>query len=335
MPRSSNGPTIADVAKHAGVSTATVSYVLNNIERTSEEARQRVLQAVSELGYAPNLTARHLRRQSTERVCLVVPYVGLTYYNSLAEELQAQADDLGYSVIISATGTKERERRVFEQLRRGLADAVIIRTYFLEQADLDLLAKSGAKVVAITNFITEPSGFDIVRIDDTTGCNQAMDYLIDRDHHQIAFLGHLADRSMHQGRFECFQQALAQAQIPVNETLIRTDINSREKAYTSTRALIDSEEEFTAILAASDTIAVSAIWAIRDAGFKVPDDIAVVGFGNHPEGAMMTPSLTTVGAINEGYEDVIELLFSRLEASDAIPNLVHLRRWEFIKRDSA
>jgi LacI family transcriptional regulator len=266
---------------------------------------------------------------------LVVPYVGLAYYNSLAEELQLRADDLGYSVIIAAAGTEERERRVFEQLRRGLVDGVIIRSYFLEQSDLDLLAKSGVAVVAITNSITEASGFDIVRIDDTTACYQAMNYLINKGHRQIAFMGHLADRSMHHGRFEYFRRALEEARIPVNGNLICSDMDTREKAYTTTRALLNGEEKFTAILAASDTIAVSAIWAIRDTGLQVPDDIAVIGFGNHLEGAMMTPSLTTIGAVNQGYEDVADLLFSRLEAEESIPGRIHLRQWEFIERGTA
>lgn len=336
MDRESKTPTMADVARLANVSVATVSYILNGQNtRASDTVRQRVLDAVEELGYVRNQAARNLRRQASEQVCLVVPRLGLTYYDALAYDLQAESDNRDYSMVMAVGGSSEREYRVLDRLRRGMADGVIISPRFLNEHDLALLAQSGVAVVAISNYIRQPKGFDLVRITDREASVEATRYLIANGHHQIVFFGQLNYHSMHNDRLTGYQQGLTEAGLDVDDSLIRSNVDSRKKAYDETRALIESGIGFSAIFAASDTLAISAMWAIRDAGLRVPDDVAIIGVGNHPEGWSLTPALTTIGLEDMDYGDVISLLFSRIEAPEPLAGRVHIRKWSLIRRGTA
>lgn len=334
MAKSKQTPTMADVAARAGVSTATVSLVLNGrLDRTSEEVRQRVLQAVAELGYVPNQTARSLRRQRTEQVCLIVPRLGLAFYDELADELQTAADARDTSMVMSVGGSLEREQRILDRLRRGMADGVIIGPRYLEGDELALLAKSGVALVVISNYITQADSFDRVSITDERACYDATTYLIQAGHRQIAYLGYLSHRSTHHDRLRGYSEALRDAGLKIDPTLQFLDADTRERAYRDTRQLLEQAPGMTALLAASDAIAISAIWAIRDAGLSVPGDVAVIGVGNSPEGLAM--QLTTIGSVDKGYDDLIALLFRRIESPEPLPGEVHTLNWTLIRRGTA
>jgi DNA-binding LacI/PurR family transcriptional regulator len=137
-------------------------------------------------------------------------------------------------------------------------------------------------------------------------------------------------------RCDSYQRALTEHGLPASGMLIQDDAgSSREKAYHKTAALLGLSERPTAILAASDIAAVSAIWAIRDGGLRVPDDMAVIGVGNIPEGGITRPPLTTVGPTSCDWTPVTELLFSRVESRVPLEGRVHLSPWTFILRGSA
>lgn len=325
-------PKIQDVAQLAGVSTATVSYVLNRIDRTSEETRQRVLEAVNQLGYVPNQTARNLRRKQAEQVCLVIPRLGLTYFDALAEDLQEAADQMGFSLVITVGGSLEREQRVVEQLRRGLAAGVIFRSYFLDVVEMTLLAQSGVAVVVISNFINSAHGFDVIHMDDFRGCYDAVIHLVKQGHRRIVFLGNLEDRSMHHDRLKAYTSALEDTGVPVDDSLIFRSVRSRTEAYLCIRSCLNDAKPFTAVFAASDTLAISAVWAARDAGLRIPDQVAVIGVGNHPEGQIMMPALSTVGSELPEHRDAVALLLSQLSEGTTTAGRIQNHAWQFIER---
>lgn len=333
-------PTMRDVARLARVSTATVSLILsgrqNGEARISPETRQRVLAAVAKLKYVPNQTARNLRRQRTDRVCLMVSRLGVPYYERLSNAVQDAAEARGYSLVIAVGGTPERERHVYEQLQRGLADGVVmVNPYSLQVGDVSRLARAGLAVVVLSNQLVGRD-FDSVQTTESEACHRAMAYLIDKGHRRIAFLGSFSERLSHRIRCESYRRALAEHRIPVPASLIQDDAgSSREKAYRKTCGLLELPERPTAVLAASDIAAVSAIWAIRDAGLRVPEDVAVIGVGNIPEGGITRPPLTTVGPTASDWSHVTALLFSRLESSASIDGRVHLTPWTLIVRGSA
>jgi DNA-binding LacI/PurR family transcriptional regulator len=329
-----------DVARLAHVSTATVSLILsgrrNGEARISPGTRQRVLAAVAKLRYVPNQNARNLRRQRTDRVCLMVSRLGVPYYELLSNAVQAAAEERGYSLVIAVGGSPERERHVHEQLQRGLADGVVmVNPYSLQNEDLSRLARAGLAVVVLSNHLAGRD-FDSVRTTESEACHRAVTYLIEQGHRRIAFLGSFSERLSHRLRCESYRRALAEHQIPAAAALIQDDAgSSREQAYGKTRVLLGLPERPTAVLAASDVAAVSAIWAVRDAGLRVPEDVAVIGVGNIPEGGITQPPLTTVGPTATDWGHVTALLFSRLEGSAPADGRVHLTPCTFILRGSA
>lgn len=338
MSQPSGAPTARDVARLAGVSSATVSYVLsgrrNGKDRISPETRERVLDAVAELGYVPNLPARSLRRQRTERVCLVLPRLNSPHYDVLAEDSQRAAEAHGYSLIVAASGSPERERQILNQLRRRLADGVIIEPRHVDGADIAPLVKAGLSVVVHSDYVTG-TGFDIVRTERAQTSYQAVNYLLDQGHRRIAFIGNFASHPIYYGRFESYRQALQERGIAVDERLIKAGSGSREEAYHSARALLQLDQPPTAIFSSSDIGAISAIWAAHGAGLRVPADLAVIGVGNTPEGKITHPALTTIGPVATDFSDIAGLLFSRLAGKAPPEGRIHLRQWQLIRRESA
>lgn len=341
MVKKSRPPTTKDVARLADVSPTTVSYVLNgrhDKEGTiSQATRERVLAAVAELGYAPNSAARSLRRQHTERVCLVLPGLGVPYYDALARDLQQAADIYGYSVIIAVADSPERVQQVFGQLQRLLADGAIVSLdESLDEYHLTSLARSGLSLVVITNRLTSKE-FDIIGTTEAEACYEAMRHLLMKGHRRIGFLGHtnqITRQSYYYERFDSYLRALHDHGIALDEELICGGASVRAEAYQSTLSLLRLAQPPSSIFAASDIAAISALWAVRDLGLRVPQDIAILGVGNIPEGEITAPPLTTVGPATLDFTEVAHLLFSRLRSEAPLEGRRHLLHWELIVRES-
>jgi DNA-binding LacI/PurR family transcriptional regulator len=341
MKKQASSPTAKDVALLADVSPAAVSYVLSGRRtgnaRISEETRQRILDASAKLRYVPNQAARNLRRKKTDRICLVLPTLGVPYHDLLANELNRAADAHGYSVIIAIGGTPEREAHILQQLQRRFADGVVLlMPSHIRSEDLTLLAAQNIAVVAYSNHL-RGFGFDTIRTTEWQGVYSAVRYLMDKGHQRIAFLGHCASSASCDERLDAFRQAFETPHSPngVNEPLVVCGENTREQAYRHTQAFLRNDPRPTAIFAASDLAAISAIWAIRDAGLRAPQDVAVIGVGNIPEGEITRPALTTVGPSQLNFSDIPELLFSRLRSDTPLTTRVVEQRWRLISRDSA
>ena len=331
--------TAHDVARTAGVSQATVSYVLSGRSsgqaRISERTRERVLGVVAELGYVPNQTARNLRRRRTERICLVAPSLGVPYFDLMAEHIQQAAGEHGYSVVIAVAGSALREQQILNQLRRGLADGVIfVAPSFVTAGDLTALARTKLAVVVLSNHIVG-SELDIVRTTERESCHDAVGYLLDRGHRRIAFLGNCSGQSVREQRLAGYRAALLAAGIAPGPELELGTTNSRERAYRRTLQLLDLTAPPTAIFAASDMAALSAIAAVRDRGLRVPDEIAVIGVGNIPEGSIMQPALTTVGVQVLVFDHISELLFGRIAGEQHGAGRTVTEQWQLIRRASA
>jgi DNA-binding LacI/PurR family transcriptional regulator len=337
MTKKSRGATAHDVAKRAGVSQATVSYVVsgrrNGHLRISEETQQRVLGAVAELNYVPNDAARSLRRRRTQRVCLVVQRLGVPFDDELARDIRRVADQHNYTLIVALGGEPVRERQVLDQLQRGLADGAVLITNTMLAADLVPLVDTGLALVVLNNMLVG-SGFDAIRTNEAEACFEAVSYLIDCGHRRIAFLGHTLDRSPQNERLESYIRAFEERGIPIDQRLLYAGASTRQQAYQATRALIELADRPTALFATADIAAISAILAAQGAGLRVPDDLAVVGVGNIPESELISPALTTVGPTTLDFSAIADLLFSRLEAVAPLESRDLTMMWRLILRES-
>lgn len=339
MSASASVPTSADVARMAGVSAATVSYVFSGRRgggsRIAESTCRRVLEAAASLHYVPNQSARALRRQSTERVCLVLPRLGVPYHDLLASELQEVAQEHDYSVVITVSDTPGRRRSAVEQLRRRLADGVVfVGDTVPDEQDLAALVRANIAVTVVSDRVSA-AGVDVVRTTTSEACRAAVRYLAAHGHRRIGFIGHFLPESPHNGRYEAYLAGLEDCGLPRDDRIVSAGAVSHAEAYRGAEALFELDERPTAIFAASDIAAVGSIWAARVAGLQVPDDVAVIGVGNIPEDTVIRPSLTSVGPVCERFGDITDLLFSRLQGAAPTEGRVRVQKWDLIRRESA
>ncbi|HEX4815787.1 MAG TPA: LacI family DNA-binding transcriptional regulator [Nonomuraea sp.] len=326
------------MAELANVSVATVSYVLSGRDRpVAAETRKRVLDAARQLGYTPNQAARSLRRRRTQRVCLVLSSLGgVPTDERLSTDLHEMADARGYSVVTLAVYSEARAQAAADVLRGGIADGALVNVAgdHLTRDLLGGLAATGLPMVVLSN---EPglAGCDVVRTPETEACVEAVEHLLAQGRRRIAFLAHRHElyRDRPVGRLLGYTTALDRH--GVTERVVTSGADDRVAAYQTATELLRSPDRPDAIFAASDRAAISAIWAARDAGLRVPDDVAIVGVGNIEEGLITHPQLSTVGPLRDDYLDVVRLLFDRLQAEEALPGREIVRSWTFLRRGSS
>jgi DNA-binding LacI/PurR family transcriptional regulator len=333
-------PTQRDIAERAGVSTATVSYVLSGRRGGAKppppETRERVLRAVAETGYQLDQAGRSLRRQRTDVVALMYPAPSSPWSDRLAEELQVAAAERGFAVVALPVITGASTAAILRILRQRYIDgAVLLHDCPLDGAELAALAAQGRSLVVFDDDL-EPDGFDVVRQDRLSACRAAIERLIAAGHRRIAFLGHADEHGdpLADVKLRSYRDGLAAHGIAEDPELVRAVADSRSDAYAAVRDLLHRPDPPTALLSATDRAAIDGIWAARDLGVTVPDRLAVIGIGNIPEGLMISPPLTSVGAAALDFSREVARLFERLDAPVPLPGEELTAPWELIARAS-
>lgn len=337
-------PTQRDVALRAGVSTATVSYILSGrrdrATPVTPETRERVLRAVDELGYRLNHAARSLRRQRTELVCLVYRMPDNPWVERLTEQIQEAGGARGYSMIALPLRSERPGEPALRVLRERYVDgAVVAPGALIEPAELAALAAAGLALLVFDDDLAADS-YDVVDQSQAAACRDLVRHLMSRGHRRIGYLAHdieltAPDDAVQSLKYRAVAAALADAGVPLPAELVRPGADVRDRAYTETQMLLRSPEPPTALISASDRGAVDAIWAARDLGRSVPGDLAVAGIGNTAEGAAITPALTTIGLPRLDFTAPVDRLFERIAAGSALPGVRLAEPWRLIVRGSA
>lgn len=297
--------TLSDIAEAVGVATMTVSRVVSGDGYVSEETREKVLKAVKELNYRRNGLARSLKRQFTETVGLVLGDISNPYSTELARAVRETLLEQGFNlfICISESGAKE-DVIAFESLANHSVDGIIVATRSNEVGDryLSDLVETNVPVVAIGRDLTHKN-IDFVSPDNLKGGFDATQHLIDLGHKRIAFIGSNLQSGSNLKRLQGYLKALKKHKISVDERLITgrsegiSDIagySTEEIGFEGMKRLLSLPDPPTAVFARNDFTAIGAMRAISEAGLKIPNDIAIVGFDDIPLAARMSPSLTTV-----------------------------------------
>ncbi len=332
---------MADVARSAGVSAATVSYVLGGrggdraASRISEDTRLRVMASVEAIGYRVNEPARNLRRQRTDRILLLIDRLSSPYDQRFATEVEATLNSNGLKLSIVVCPTLDKLVDALDMIPRGLADAAIIQPWgFVEyQHVLGKFARQNVPMVAVGNL--EPDGFDVVANEEIQAINDAVDHLVERGHHRIGFIGHRPQLPNAEHRLDQVRERLRVHGLGIPDRDTRPGARDRNHAYASTIDLLGGDERPTAILSASDTGAIAAIWAAHSLNLRIPDDIAIVGCGNVDECRITVPSLSSAGPSNPDFAPVAQLLIERLASPSTTPDRRLLIPWRFFPRASS
>ncbi len=272
--------TIAEVAKQAGVGVATVSRVLNGSPAVREETRRRVLEAIEDLGYAPNAAARALSTGRSLAVAVVAPFFTRP---SVMERLRGVSRVLAsarYQLVLFDVERPGEEAEYFRRLSAGGGlDALLAISLRPSDGDLDRFAEAGVPVVLVDH---PHASVPAVHTDDLAGGRLATEHLLELGHSRIAFLGDF-EHNYHgftssARRRAGYEAALADAGIEVEPDLLLRGPHGQEPAATLTRGALDRPDPPTALFAASDTQAVGALEAAEALGARVPGDLSVVGY---------------------------------------------------------
>jgi LacI family transcriptional regulator len=295
---SSKTPTQADVARAAGVSQTTVSYVLSHSQTVSipDETRQRVWDTIRELGYEPNRAAQSLRTQKTYTIAVIIEDITNPFHPAFERGIQDVAERYGYDVITYNTdGDPLKERKAIQAARRSRVDGVVGSFYSIQEDDLLPLLEQATPTVWLTGqrpAQVSPRTLDVVYVDNEEAAHTAVSYLLRKGHRRIAMLaGYGPPRN---DRKNGYRRALADYGITVDEEWIQGEAFSVEEGKRAMHHLLSSDLRPTAIFAASDLLGMGAMITIREAGLRIPEDIAVVGFDNIFAAELVSPPLTTI-----------------------------------------
>ncbi|MFG1625055.1 LacI family DNA-binding transcriptional regulator [Kribbella sp. NPDC049227] len=312
MKKASTVVTMADVARSAGVSTMTVSNVINGRPRVGAATRERVLASINELGYQVNLAARHLRAGRTGVVGLAVPELERPYFGQLAGRLADRFEAQGLRIVMERTGASregEMDAVAFSRLR--MYDGLILSVVDIDPAELAQI-RTDAPVVMIGERAL-PSGFDHVMMDNVDGARQATAHLLATGARRVAMLGGdpAGSANMPSLRAEGYALAHTQAGVPMDPDLAVRCRFRLQDGYDEVRRLLERGIGFDAVFALTDLVAIGALRALADAGLRVPDDVQVVGFDDIDEAPYLVPSLSTV---NPGHEEMADAITALLLA---------------------
>ena len=301
---------IADVAKLANVSTATVSRVLSNTGKVKKETTEKVLEAIKQLNYQPNILARQLRTLETKTILVVVPDISNPFFSKVLRGIEEVADENGYQVLLGDTINKpEHEIAFLDILRQKKADGMILLTARSNREFLEQLAKEYPIVLACEYI--EGAEIPTVSIDNISSARKITEHLIQLNHERIATITGPLHVVLGRDRLKGFQQAMKQNGLQIEPCLVQEGDFTLESGCNQMLKLLALENPPTAVFAANDEMAMGAIKTIKSKGLNVPNDIAVVGFDNIKFASIFEPALTTISQPTfEIGEKAIDLLIS-------------------------
>ncbi|GIF00553.1 LacI family DNA-binding transcriptional regulator [Paractinoplanes rishiriensis] len=308
--------TMRDVARRAGVSSKTVSNVLNGYPYIKESTRARVLAAIDELGYQMNISARNLRSGRTGIIALAVPELTLPYFAQLCDAVIEAAGAKGWTVIVEPTGgVRERELDVLSGVRRHLVDGVIFSPLALGPDEAQYLQVDFPLVMLGERILHGPT--DHVAISNAEAARTATQHLLDLGRRRIAVIG--ANPGEVAGaatvRLDGYLAALEAAGIKRDDDLILAPGLwwHRTAGAGAMQRLLDAGTQFDAVFGFNDTLALGALHVLLRSGRRIPEDVAVIGFDDIEETRFSMPPLTS---IEPGREQIartaVDLLAERI-----------------------
>jgi LacI family transcriptional regulator len=319
----------AEVARRAGVSRTTVSFVLNDVRDRgiSEATRERVLAVAREVGYEPNAAARTLAGGGTRTVALVVPQVAHLHVDAFLAQLVASVNAAshlhGLRLLIESTEGEGREPGGFLQLVRSRSiDGLIVanlRTAEIEH--LHRLRDSGIPLVVFGCNLPASEGFSTMGDDTWRSAQLAVRHLLTLGHRRVGLVNYapVAYHSAAQ-RERGWRQALKDQGVTADKRWIVHGNISAQSGYEATRELLAREVGCTALFAGNDTIAFGALRALREAGLRVPQDMALVGYDDIPLAPFASPPLTSMRTDPVGHgRQAVQMLLAQLRPGDAPP----------------
>lgn len=312
-----HGPaTIKNVARAAGVSVATVSRALQMPGRVAPDTRAKVSAAVERLGYTPNVQARNLRTAKTSMIVALVPDISNCFFAGVIRGIEDVATRNGYSVLLGdIQDDVSREQRYSDMISARVVDGMI--TLLPRVPKIQWAGR--LPIVNACEYVDDPA-ITSVYVNNEAAAGDATRYLLTLGHRQIAFIGGQASSPISIDRKRGYEQALLQAGVTPSRKLCAQGDFSMAAGVRGVELIFAAGEPFTAVLCASDEIAIGVLQAAKARGFRVPQDLSIIGFDNIIFSQYMDPPLTTVAQPQEDLgREAMMLLLNIFDEQDIPP----------------
>lgn len=331
--------TIKDVAKLAGVSTATVSRVLSNPEIVSTDTRNKILSTIEETGYVTNTLARNLRSQKSYSVLVLVPNIANPFFAEILQGIELVAHQNKYRILFGDTQyDEERESAYAELVLNKQADGVISLGRAMPSFTESIKKRNINLPIVMGCEFGEKDGPTTVCIDNAQAAFEACEHLIELGHKNIAFINGPKQSAISSERLSGYLKALNKHKLPHNDKAIVYGDFTMESGKTCVQKLIEENDAFSALFTANDEMAIGAIQGLSENNLSVPEDVSVVGFDDIPFAAFCTPTLTTIRQPRQAMgTKLMEILLAQIngEPSELTSKGRVILPHSLVKRDSS
>ena len=309
--------TIKDVAKMAGVSTTTVSHVINKTRFVAEDTEKLVLQAIKDLNYSPSAVARSLKINTTKSIGMIVTTSETPYFAEIIHAVEEHCYRQGYSLFLCNTqNNAEKIRNHLDMLAQKRVDGILVMCSEYLPDSLNIL----------TNFETIPMvvmdwgpnvDTDIIQDNSFNGGYLATQHLIENGHKHIGIIAGELSKTTAKTRYEGFVHAMQEAGLIINPNWVMEGFFEPEDGYECMNKILRQDTLPTAVFCCNDVMALGAISAITEKGLRVPDDISIIGYDNIHSSRFYAPPLTTIHQSKSRLgAQAVNLLFERIANKD-------------------
>lgn len=287
--------TIKDVARMAGVSTTTVSHVINKTRFVAEKTSEKVWAAVEELNYAPSAVARSLKCNTTRTFGMLVTKSTNPFFAEMVHGVEEYCYREGYTLILCNTeGNLEKQRDYLRMLSEKRVDGLLVMCSDLSEELLSLLERKRDLPMVVMDWGSQHIDTDCIQDNAELGGYLATKHFIDNGHHKIACISGQLDKTTCKERLKGYQRALKEAGIEINDNWIVEADFEADAAKIAAQELVDLEDRPTAVFCFNDIMALAAISTFNRNGLSIPNDISIIGYDNIDLTEHFSPPLTTI-----------------------------------------
>ena len=316
--------TIREVARQAGVSVATVSRALNGSDRVKARTREHVMRVARELRYVPNGSAQSLTTSQTRTLGVLLPDLYGEFFSEVIRGIDQAARRSRYHLLVSSSHNDVSELEAALRTMSGRVDGIVLMSPDIDAASLEANLPLRLPVV-LMNSSLDDGRFSAIKTDNYGGAYAMVQHLASQGHERIAILCGAEGNYDAVERLRGWRDALRDAGLTVDPSLeLQADFTERS-GYEATHRALDLDPRPTAIFAANDSMAIGALRALREAGKRVPSDMAIAGFDDIPVARYMTPALSSVHvATNEMGRQAIDTLLAGIDDATRSPETITL-----------
>jgi LacI family transcriptional regulator len=287
--------TMKDIAREANVSPATVSHVINGTKHISEEKYNLIMEIVRKYNYIPNSTAKNLRQQTTRTAGLIVSTFPDSFVTQMVYGIEERAREMGYNILLVNTKeNKNYEEESINLLHSKMVDGIIISPTSNDIGYLERFTNSNFPIVQVNRYDSKLKNSPRVTGDNyQTGYDATM-HLLKHGHKKIGFIYAVPNVSTVLDRLQGYKDALKQYNLPFNESYLEIGHATVDGGASAVKSLLDREKDISALFIQNDLMTIGTISKIKELSLKIPEDIALIGFGDFASSTIIDPPITNI-----------------------------------------